>query len=56
VKRKRHSPAEIIAKLRNAGADPNQGATIETVSQKLEVSHPTFHHSQDLEGKGRALT
>jgi len=38
VKRKRHSPAEISAKLPEAGADLNEGATIETVSQKLEVS------------------
>ncbi len=32
MKRKRHTPQEIIAKLREAEVELNQGATIEAVS------------------------
>jgi putative transposase len=43
MKRKRHTPQEIIAKLREAEANFNQGATIEAVCRKLEISEQTFH-------------
>src|SRR5437660_12743590 len=43
MKRKRHTPQEIIAKLREAEVELNQGATIEAVSRKLEISEQTFH-------------
>lgn len=36
MKRKRHTPQEVIAKLREAEVDLNQGATIEAVCRKLE--------------------
>jgi putative transposase len=43
MKRKRHTPQEIVAKLREADVDLNQGATIEVVCRKLEISKLTFH-------------
>jgi len=43
MKRKRHTPQEIIVKLREAEVELNQGATIEAVSRKLEISEQTFH-------------
>jgi len=43
MKRKRHTPQEIIAKLREAEVELNQGATIEAVCRKLEISEQTFH-------------
>jgi transposase-like protein len=50
MKRKRHTPQEIIVKLREAEAELNQGATIEAVCRKLEVSEPTFHRWRQLYG------
>ena len=38
MRRKRHMPQEIVAKMREAEVDLNQGATIEPVSRKLEIS------------------
>jgi putative transposase len=38
MKRKRHTPQEVIAKLREAEVDLNQGATIDVVCRKLEIS------------------
>jgi hypothetical protein len=35
MKRKRYTPQEIIAKLREAEADLNKGTTIEAVCRKL---------------------
>src|SRR6202050_1650662 len=43
MKRKRHTAQEIIAKLREAEGDLNQGATIEAVSRRMEISEQTFH-------------
>jgi transposase-like protein len=43
MKRKRHTPQEIICKLREAEVELNQGATVEVVCRKLEISEPTFH-------------
>lgn len=50
MKRKRHTPQEIITKLREAEAELNQGATVEAVCRKLEVSEPTFHRWRQLYG------
>jgi putative transposase len=50
MKRKRHTPQEIIAKLREAEVDLNQGATIEAVCRKLEISEQTFHCWRHLYG------
>jgi putative transposase len=43
MKRKRHSPEQIIGKLREADALLGGGATIGQVCQKLEVGEATFH-------------
>ena len=40
---KRHSPEQVILKLRQAEADLAQGLTLGQVCQKLGVSEPTFH-------------
>ncbi len=42
MKWKRHSPEQIIAKLREADAMLATGATIGQICQKLEVAEPTF--------------
>ena len=43
MRRKRHSPEQVIAKLRDAEVALSQGATIAEVCKKLEVSEQTFH-------------
>jgi putative transposase len=42
-RRKRHSPEQIIRKLRDADAMLAAGKTIGEVCQALEVSEQTFH-------------
>src|SRR6266851_4041425 len=55
MKRKRHTPQKIIAKLREAEVDLNQGATIEAVCRKLEISEQTVHRWRHLYGGWRTL-
>jgi transposase-like protein len=43
MKGKKHTPEQIIAKLREAEAELNGGSTIGQVCQKLGVSEQTFH-------------
>ncbi|GIX00563.1 MAG: hypothetical protein KatS3mg111_3895 [Pirellulaceae bacterium] len=43
MSRKRHSPEQIIRKLREADAMLSAGKTIGQVCQALEISEPTFH-------------
>lgn len=43
MKRKRHSPEQIIGKLREADANTAAGTPIEQICKKLEVSEATFH-------------
>ena len=43
MKRKRHTPEEIIRKLRDADAQLAAGATVADVARKLGVSENTFH-------------
>jgi transposase-like protein len=50
MKRKRHSPEEIIAKLREADAMLNAGATIAHVVQQLGVTEATFHRWRNQYG------
>jgi len=40
---KKHTPEQIIRKLREVEADLAGGATVAHVCQKLGVSEPTFH-------------
>jgi len=50
MKRKRHSPEQIIAKLREADAGLAAGHTIGQVCQKLAVSEQTFHRWRNQYG------
>ena len=48
--RKRHSPEQVIAKLREADAMLATGASIGQVCQRLEVSEPTFQRWRNQYG------
>jgi putative transposase len=50
MKGKRHSPEQIIAKLREAEAELNAGQTIGQVIQKLGISEQTFHRWRNQYG------
>ncbi len=50
MKGKRHSPEQIIVKLREAEAALNSGQTIGQVCQKLAVSEQTFHRWRNQYG------
>ena len=50
MKRKRHSPEQIVAKLRDGDAMLAAGATIAQVCQKLEVAEATFHRWRNQYG------
>jgi putative transposase len=43
MRRKRHSPEQIIRKLREAEAELATGASIEATCKKLEISEATYH-------------
>ena len=45
MKHKRHTPEQIIRKLRTAGQLLNQGQTVADVCRTLEVSAPTYHRA-----------
>lgn len=42
-RRKRHSPEQIVSKLRDADAMLNAGKDVAVVLQSLEVSEATYH-------------
>ena len=54
MKRKRHTPEQIIAKLRDADAMLAAGATIGRVVQQLCVSEQTFHRWRNQYGGMKA--
>lgn len=54
MKRKKHSPDQIIAKLREADALLNAGETVGQVCQKLGVSEQTFHRWRNQFGGMKA--
>lgn len=54
MKKKRHSPEQIIRKLREAEAHQSAGMTIAQVCQKLEVSEQTFHRWRNQYGGMKA--
>ena len=54
MKRKRHSPDEIIRKLRDAEADLAAGLDIAQICQKLGVSEATFHRWRNQYGGMKA--
>jgi transposase-like protein len=54
MKRKRHGPDQIIAKLREAEAMLGTGATIGQACQRLAVSEQTFHRWRNQYGGMKA--
>lgn len=49
-KRKRHTPEQIVKKLRDAEAMLNAGKDLAAVLQALEVSEATYHRWQNQFG------
>jgi putative transposase len=43
MKRKRHSPEQIIAKLRDADTALASGVSVEQICKQLEISQATYH-------------
>jgi len=54
MKGKKHTPEQIIAKLREAEAELNGGATIASVCQKLAISEQTLHRWREQYGGMKA--
>ena len=54
MKRTRHSPEQIVTKLREADAMLGTGASIGQVCQKLGVSEATFHRWRNQYGGMKA--
>ena len=48
--RKRHTPEQIVRKLRDAEADQAAGLSIAQICQKLEVSEATFNRWRNQYG------
>ena len=48
--RKRHTPEQVVTKLREAEADLAHGLTLGQVCQKLAISEPTYHRWQQRYG------
>jgi putative transposase len=43
MKRRRHTPEQVIRKLREADRMLGEGASVPEVIKALEVSEPTYH-------------
>jgi len=54
VKKKRHSPEQIIAKLREAEAGLNGGQELSAVCRKLEISEQTYYRWRQQYGGMKA--
>lgn len=54
MKGKRHTPEQIIARLREADAMLGNGSTIGQVCQKLGIAEPTFHRWRNQYGGMKA--
>ncbi len=54
MKRKRHSPEQVIRKLREADRMLSEGKTIAEVCQQLEVVEATFHRWRNQYGGMKA--
>ena len=50
MKRKKHSPDQIIRKLRQAEVMQSEGKTLGEVCQTLEISEQTFHRWRNQYG------
>ena len=53
-RRKRHSPEQIVRKLRDADAMLNAGKDVAAVLQALEVSEATYHRWRNQYGGMKA--
>ena len=51
---KKHTPEQVIRKLREAEAELANGASVAHVCQKLGVSEPTFHRWRNQYGGMKA--
>ena len=56
MKHKRHTPEEIIKKLREAATLLAGGQGVEEVCKKLEVSPPTYHRWKEQYGGAKEET
>ena len=56
MKRKRHTPEEIIKKLREAATLLAGGQGVEEVCKRLEVSPPTYHRWKEQYGGAKEET
>lgn len=54
MKGKKHTPEQIISKLREADAELNGGATIPQVCQKLAISEQTYYRWREQYGGMKA--
>ena len=54
MKRKKHSPEQIIRKLRQAEAMQSEGKTLGEICPALEVSEQTFHRWRNQYGGMKA--
>jgi transposase-like protein len=54
MKRRRHTPEQVIRKLREADRMLSEGKTIGEVARALEVSEPTYHRWRNQYGGMRA--
>jgi len=54
MKGKRHTPEQIIVKLREADAMLGNGSTIGQVCQKLAIAEPTLHRWRNQYGGMKA--
>lgn len=54
VKRKKHTPEQIVKKLREAEMDLAKGAVVADVSRKLGVSEQTYYRWKQQYGGGQA--
>jgi len=52
MRRKRHTPEQIVRKLREAEAEIAAGKTMDEVCKKLEVSPPTYFRWKKEYGNG----
>jgi putative transposase len=52
--KKRHTPEQIVRKLREADAELAQGASVPEIARKLEISEATFHRWRNQYGGMKA--
>jgi transposase-like protein len=52
--KKRHTPEQIVRKLREADAELAAGASVSEIARKLEISEATFHRWRNQYGGMKA--